>query len=74
MIIIAGNFFKIKFWRTIQKKEIDFVVGGKFAYEVKVNLKIFKPGNYKTFSASYPQSKFFIVSFDSQNETIAKIP
>lgn len=64
----------IKFWRTIQKQEIDFVAGGKFAYEVKVNPKSFKQGNYKTFAASYPQIKFFIVSFDSQDEAIANIP
>ncbi len=64
----------IKFWRTIQKQEIDFVAGGKFAYEAKVNPKSFKPGNYKTFATSYPQIKFFIVSFDKQDETIANIP
>ena len=64
----------IKFWRTVQKQEIDFVAGGVFAYEVKVNPKSFKPGNFKTFSASYPQIKFFIVSFDSQEKAIASIP
>lgn len=64
----------IKFWRTIQKQEIDFVAGGKFAYEAKVNPKSFKPGNYKTFATSYPQIKFFIVSFDKQDGTIANIP
>ena len=64
----------IKFWRTTQKQEIDFVVNGKFAYEVKINPKTFKPGNYKTFGTFYPQIKFFIVSFDAQDKTIANIP
>ncbi len=63
----------IKFWRTVQKQEIDFVAGGKFAYEVKTNPKSFKPGNYKTFSTSYPEIKFSIVSFDSQDKTAANI-
>jgi len=64
----------IKFWRTVQKQEIDFVAGGKFAYEVKVNSKSFKSGNYKTFATSYPEIKFFIVSFDRQDEITANIP
>jgi len=64
----------IKFWRTTQKQEIDFVVNGKFAYEVKINPKTFKPGNYKPFGTFYPQIKFFIVSFDAQDKTIANIP
>jgi len=64
----------IKFWRTTQKQEIDFVVNGKFAYEVKINPKTFKLGNYKPFGIFYPQIKFFIVSFDAQDKTIANIP
>ncbi len=64
----------IKFWRTVQKQEIDFVAGGKVAFEVKVNPKSFKPGNYKTFVASYPEIKFSIVSFSKQDEAIANIP
>ena len=28
---------KIRFWRTIQKQEVDFVVDGATAYEVKIN-------------------------------------
>jgi len=64
----------VKFWRTVQKQEIDFVAGGKFAYEVKVNPKKFKPGNFKTFASLYPEIKFFIVSFDKQDEAVVKIP
>lgn len=64
----------IKFWRTVQKQEIDFVAGGKSAYEVKVNSKSFKPGNYKTFAVSYPEIKFSIVSFDSHDKTMVNIP
>lgn len=39
----------LKFWRTIQKNEIDFVCDEKEAYEVKVNPKEFKEKKYQIF-------------------------
>lgn len=57
---------EIKFWRTSQKQEMDFVVKEKNAYEVKVNPKSFKKSSYRAFFQSYPQIQFTLVSLDYQ--------
>ena len=59
---------EIKFWRTIQKNEVDFVVEEKLAYEVKANPKKFREKTYKLFLENYPKMKFSIVSFDIKND------
>lgn len=57
-------FEDIKFWRTVQKNEVDFVVEEKFAFEAKVQPERFKKRNYKIFFENYPKIKFFLVSSD----------
>lgn len=54
----------IKFWRTIQKNEVDFVVAGKTAFEVKVNPEQFRRSNYQIFLENYSAIDFSIVSLD----------
>ncbi len=56
----------IKFWRTIQKNEIDFVVAGKMALEAKVNPEQFKKSNFRVFSENYPMIDFSIVTLDAK--------
>src|SRR3989344_242300 len=60
----------IKFWRTIQKHEVDFVVGEKEAFEVKTNPSQFKEKNYQLFLTQYPHIPLKIISFDQQNTHI----
>ncbi len=55
---------EIKFWRTIQKNEVDFVAAERCAYEVKADPKKFKGKAYELFLANYPDVQFFVVSFD----------
>jgi len=64
----------IKFWRTTQKQEVDFVVMGKLAFEAKANPKSLKISNYKTFRELYPQIKFSVVSFDNKDKKVADVP
>lgn len=45
---------EIKFWRTQQGNEIDFIVGDKLAYEVKYNIDALAVKKYKMFSRQYP--------------------
>lgn len=49
---------QIKFWRTTDKQEIDFIIEESFgkgkAYELKWNKSAYKPNKYKKFSDSYP--------------------
>lgn len=50
---------QIRFWRTSEKHEVDFVVESSFgqgnAYEIKWDRKSFQPGKYKQFQDAYPQ-------------------
>lgn len=55
-----GN--KIRFWRTIHKNEVDFIVDEKQAIEVKASLKQFREKDYKVFSESYPEINLSVVS------------
>lgn len=47
------NINKIKFWRTQNKKEIDFVIESR-AFEIKFSSKEINKKKYKQFSDSYP--------------------
>jgi len=50
----------IKYWRTQDKKEVDFIVGRE-AYEIKYNAKR-KISDYKMFIKQYPEIKFSMIS------------
>lgn len=64
------EFDEIRFWRTIQKQEVDFVIDEKMAFEVKVQPNKFKEKNYRAFLENYPQMKFSIVSFDAKEKSV----
>ena len=62
---------KIKFWRTQDKKEVDFVVEKK-AFEIKFNLsgitpllsKEAKKQRYEQFKRQYPEIKFRFLTYN----------
>lgn len=57
----------IKFWRTVQKHEIDFILEeDKTAIEVKVNPSQFKEKNYKKFIENYPDFSLIIACLDQE--------
>ncbi|MBL7053254.1 MAG: ATP-binding protein [Candidatus Portnoybacteria bacterium] len=68
------DFSEIKFWRTIQKHEVDFIIGEEIAYEVKVNSGKFNKNRYKKFIETYPEIKFNVVTIDKLKEKIGDIP
>ena len=49
---------QIKFWRTSEKQEVDFIIEESFgkgnAYEIKWNTDAFHPNKYKKFHQTYP--------------------
>ncbi len=49
---------QIKFWRTADKQEVDFIIEESFgegqAFELKWNKAAFKPSKYKKFREHYP--------------------
>lgn len=63
---------EISFWRTIQKKEVDFVVEEKFALEAKSQIKGLRLKDYKLFLENYPNIKLSFVSFESLQKEISK--
>lgn len=65
---------KIKFWRTIQKQEVDFVIGGKEAMEVKSQPQKFKKNKYDLFLDAYPEIKFSVASLDVKQEFVSSYP
>lgn len=65
---------EIRFWRTIQKQEVDFVIGEKEAMEVKIQSQKFKKSNYALFLNTYPEIKFSLASFEAKQEFINSYP
>jgi predicted AAA+ superfamily ATPase len=57
---------EIKFWRTVSKNEIDFIVRDKLAMEVKADARQFKKSKYKTFFGYYPGIPINIVSWNGE--------
>lgn len=57
---------EIKFWRTAQKNEVDFIVEDRIAYEVKISSRKFKESRYKLFLKNYPQIKISLVSLNDE--------
>lgn len=51
----------IKFWRTQNKNEVDFIVDDKYAFEVKYNINTVSLSKYKLFMNSYNDIKFNFV-------------
>lgn len=54
---------KIKFWRTQNQKEVDFVVNQE-AYEIKYNELKQKENKYEVFKQQYPSIKFSFLTED----------
>lgn len=59
---------KLKFWRTIGKNEVDFILDEKQAFEVKNSVKNFKYSKYKKFKEMYPNLKLNIVTFEKKED------
>lgn len=67
LLKIVGNADKIKFWRTQDGREVDFVLG-KEAWEVKFNSRNYKLKKYESFKIQYPNINFKIVSLEEMIE------
>lgn len=53
---------KIKFWRTQDRKEVDFVIEDR-AFEIKYDLRNVKEKKYEQFKKEYPKLKFTFLSY-----------
>ncbi|GAB4220895.1 MAG: hypothetical protein Kow00102_11510 [Spirochaetota bacterium] len=69
-LVDSNNEDGIKFWRTIQGNEVDFIVNEKLAYEVKVDENQFKKSKYSVFSQMYNSIPLAIVTLDKKVDMI----
>ncbi|MFH1412966.1 MAG: ATP-binding protein [bacterium] len=58
---------KLKYWRTPQKNEVDFIVNQEKAFEVKASIGNFKKSKYKKFNELYNDIDLSIISIDKKN-------
>ena len=58
------NSDEIKFWRTQDKNEVDFIIDQK-AFEVKFDKINFQEAKYKKFKEKYPEIKLEIIDYKS---------
>ena len=58
----------IKYWRTQKRHEVDFVIQGSWAVEVKFSEKLFKPYKYKLFQSKYPNIPLELLTYDNALE------
>lgn len=62
----------IKYWRTTDNKEIDFVVTTSFkeglAYEVKMKCPVSNLPSEKKFTENYPGYLFNVISYSTDNK------
>ncbi|NQV03114.1 MAG: ATP-binding protein [Bacteroidia bacterium] len=60
--------YSIRFWRTTDHKEVDFVIPSEpekgNAYEVKMNCQGIKKGTYKKFMEQYPRFSVETISYN----------
>ncbi len=55
----------IRYWRTQKKLEVDFVIEGKRAYEVKYSAAQFKSGKYQFFKNKYPDIPLELIHYNN---------
>lgn len=60
---------RLNFWRTQSKQEVDFIIDGKYALEVKYSGSRFDPGKYRLFRETYPQISLDVVCFTEPGPT-----
>ena len=66
--LIKHGFDDVKFWRTQDGTEIDFIIDELVALEVKQNTRKFHAKKYKNFLSHYPEIKLNVVSYCDETE------
>jgi uncharacterized protein len=67
-----GNINLINFWRTQDKKEVDFVIDSKEAFEVKFVASQIKKKKYEAFKNFYPNIKLSFLEYSKVLEKFYK--
>ena len=64
---------EIQFWRTQQKNEVDFILNGELACEVKFSPENVKLSKYKAFRAAHPNIPLRIIYHTGQPPAISDL-
>ena len=63
--------YDIKYWRTTEQNEVDFVLKDKKALEIKFKQEEFKESKYKLFRSVYKSHDFTVASFKKEKNKLA---
>ncbi len=63
--------YDIKYWRTTEQNEIDFILKDKKALEIKFKQDEFKESKYKLFRSVYHEHAFLVASFKKEKNKLA---
>lgn len=62
-LLMQNKSDELKFWRTQDKNEVDFIVNEKNAYEVKFSKDAFNPNKYSKFTEAYPNINLDFIDY-----------
>lgn len=65
------NDYDVKYWRTTEQNEVDFILKDKKALEIKFKQIEFKESKYKLFRSNYQEHDFFVGSFKKEKNKLA---
>lgn len=67
----------IKFWRTAEGHEVDFIIEKEFnkgnAYEVKFNERGFRPSKYRKFAENYPNYPLQCIAYETETDAAKEL-
>jgi uncharacterized protein len=61
-----GRTEEIRFWRTQDGREVDFVVGERIAFEAKWDPSRFRANKYRSFQEAYPEIRLAPVGWSNE--------
>ncbi len=64
----------IRFWRTTNQQEVDFVVNESQAFEVKLNPQRVRLRPYQYFQKKYPQIKLQLIGWETEAKQVGPLP
>lgn len=64
-IVTQNPDLSVQFWRTQSHQEVDFILNGSAAFELKLTDRLFQSAKYQKFNQTYPQLHLQPVVMDS---------
>lgn len=63
--------YDVRYWRTTEQNEVDFILKDKKALEIKFQQAEFKESKYKLFRSIYQEHEFMVASFKKEKSKLA---